>query len=191
MQKLTKSKRPMQGYSIVELLVSMGIIFTFSAFAVPSLMRSYRGYQMDDIAGQMAGQLKLTRYEAIRRNTPMNCVSNQQTTPSSLFTMSTQDPNAPNANGRQIAYAGPAAMVPAASVPNSGSLAAAVNVATLTTINPSNGSIAFDGRGAKTTAGISVYWMGNANYGWRAVTVMPSGSVQVWSSATGTWQQLS
>jgi Tfp pilus assembly protein FimT len=181
----------MQGYSIVELLVSMGIIFTFSAFAVPSLMRSYRGYQMDDIAGQMAGQLKLTRYEAIRRNTPMNCVSNQQTTPSSLFTMSTQDPNAPNANGRQIAYAGPAAMVPAASVPNSGSLAAAVNVATLTTINPSNGSIAFDGRGAKTTAGISVYWMGNANYGWRAVTVMPSGSVQVWSSATGTWQQLS
>ena len=86
----------------------------------------------------------------------------------------------------------PGTLVTAASVPNSGALAAVVNGGGLTTVSPTNGSITFDGRGAKTApGGISVYWVGNANYGWRAVTVMPSGSVQVWSDASGTWRQLS
>jgi Tfp pilus assembly protein FimT len=58
----------MRGYSIVELLVSIGMIMTLSAFAVPSLVRTYRSYQMDDMASHVAAQIKFTRYEAIRRN---------------------------------------------------------------------------------------------------------------------------
>jgi type IV fimbrial biogenesis protein FimT len=191
-QKQTKSNRQMRGYSIVELLVSIGIIMTLSAFAVPSLVRTYRSYQMDDAATQVAGQLKFTRYEAIRRNNVTNCLNSTQ---NNYLTMYTQDPKAPNAsvnsNERQIVFNGPATLVDSAAVPSSGALAAVVKVDALTTISPSNGTVTFDGRGAKTTAGVSVYWVGNATYGWRAVTVMPSGSVQVWSYATGTWQQLS
>jgi hypothetical protein len=140
----------------------------------------------------VAGQLKFTRYEAIRRNSPTNCLNNTQ---NGYLTMYTQDPNAASANvngkERQIILNGPGTLVASSAVPSSGALAAVVNVATLTTISPSNGTVTFDGRGAKSTAGVSVYWVGNANYGWRAVTVMPSGSVQVWSYATGSWQQLS
>jgi Tfp pilus assembly protein FimT len=180
----------MQGYSIVELLVSIGIIMTLSAFAVPSLLRTYRSYQMDDAASQVAGQLKFTRYEAIRRNNVMSCLDKTQ---SGYLTMFTDY----NGNGtvqsseRQIIFSGAATLVDSSTVSSSGSLTAVVGAGTLTTISPSNGTVTFDGRGAKSTAGVSVYWVGNANYGWRAVTVMPSGSVQVWSYATGSWQQLS
>ena len=191
MQKLNKSKRQMQGYSIVELLVSIGIIMALSAIAVPSLVRTYRSYQMDDAATQVSGMLKFTRYEAIRRNSPTNCLNNTQ---NGYLTMYAQDPTAANANvnanERQIVLNGPGTLVDSTAVSSSGSLPAAVNVGALTTISPSNGTVTFDGRGAKSTAGVSVYWVGNPSYGWRAVTVMPSGSVQVWSYATSTWQQL-
>ena len=190
MKKQNKSKRQMRGYSIVELLVSIGIIMTLSAFAVPSLLRTYRSYQIDDTAAQVAGQLKFTRYEGIRRNNPITCLNNTQ---NGYLTMFTDDNNDGVAQGteRQIVLNGLATLVTSSTVPSSGALAAVVNAGALTTISPSNGTLTFDGRGAKTSVGVSVYWVGNANYGWRAVTVMPSGSVQVWSYATGTWIQLS
>jgi prepilin-type N-terminal cleavage/methylation domain-containing protein len=190
-----RSKREQQGYSVVELLVSLAIISIFSAIAVPSLVRSYRSYQMDDMASQVAAEIKVIRYEAVRRNNVMNCLNKPQ---NGVLTIYGQDPRAANANVQAnekqmvISPNAPAALVAAAAVPSSGTLAAAVNAGALTTVNPANGTITFDGRGAKTLpAGASVYWVGNAAYGWRAVTVLPSGSVQVWSVATGTWKQLS
>ena len=190
MKKQNESKSRMRGYSIVELLVSMGIISVFSAIAVPSLLRTYRSYQMDDEASQVAGQLKFTRYEAIRRNNVMTCLDNTQNGILTMFTDDNGDGVA-QATERQIVFSGNATLVNAATVPSSGALTAVVNAGPLTTMSPTNGTITFDGRGAKSTAGVTVYWVGNAIYGWRAVTVMPSGSVQVWSYATGTWTQLS
>ncbi len=197
MKKQIKSKQQ-YGYSVVELLVSMALISIFSVMAAPRLVGTYRAYQMDDMASQVASQIKFTRYEAIRRNNVTNCLNSPQAAQGGLLTMYTQDPKAPNANvqpnEKQIVFAANAlaTLVAAGTVPNSGSLAAVVKAGALTTVSPTNGSITFDGRGAMTApAGPSVYWVGNAVYGWRAVTVMPSGSVQVWSSATGTWKQLS
>jgi prepilin-type N-terminal cleavage/methylation domain-containing protein len=197
-KKQIKSRKRQYGYSIVELLISLAIISILSALAAPRLIGTYRSYQMDDAASQVAAQLKFTRYEAIRRNNATNCLNSPQAAQGGLLTMYTQDPKAPNANvqpnEKQIVFAANAlaTLVTAGTVPNSGSLAGIVNAGALTTVAPANGSITFDGRGAKTApAGASVYWVGNAVYGWRAVTVLPSGSVQVWSSATGTWRQLS
>ena len=178
------------GYSIIELLVAMGIISLLSAFAAPSLVSAYHGYQMDDLASQVATQLKFTRYEAIRRNNVMTCLDKSQNGYLTMFTDFNGDGTVQNTE-KQIKFSGSGTLVDAGSVPGSGSLAGVVNAGTLTTISPSNGTITFDGRGAKSTAGVSVYWVGNANLGWRAVTVMPSGSVQVWSYVATTWKQLS
>jgi prepilin-type N-terminal cleavage/methylation domain-containing protein len=180
----------MRGYSILELLVSMAVISILSAIAVPSLLTTYRSYQLDDAASQVAGQLKFTRYEAIRRNNVMSCLDKTQNGYLTMFT-DYNNSGTVQASDRQVLFSGLATLVDSTAVSSSGSLATVVSAGTLTTISPSNGTITFDGRGAKTTAGVSVYWVGNANYGWRAVTVMPSGSVQVWSYATGTWTQLS
>jgi prepilin-type N-terminal cleavage/methylation domain-containing protein len=189
MRKPTKSKRPMRGYSMIELLVSLGIISIFSAIGVPSLVRSYRSYQMDDLASQVASELKFTRYEAIRRNNVMSCLDKAQNGYLTMFTDNNNNGTVQNSE-KQILFSGSGTLVDAGTVPNSAALTAVVGAGTLTTISPSNGTLTFDGRGAKTTVGASVYWIGTANYGWRAVTVMPSGSVQVWSDASGTWTPL-
>lgn len=178
-----------RGYSAVELLVAMAIISILTAFAAPSLVRTYRSYQMDDAANQVAGMVKFTRYEAIRRNNTLNCVVTLVNGQVAIFSDDNGN-GAINANERQVLLSGQATLVASAAVSGAASLPAAVNVAAVTTVNPANGVIAFDGRGAKTTAGANVYWVGNANYGFRAVVVLPSGSIEVWSYATGTWQQL-
>jgi len=188
----------MRGYSIVELLVSLAVISILSAFAVPSLVRTYRSYQMDDAASQVAAQLKFTRYEAIRRNNAINCLNKPQNGVLTMFTDNVAAGGAGNgvvdASERQILFPAnaPATLVDVGAVPGASSLTGVVGAGALTTVSSTNGTITFDGRGAKTApAGPSVYWVGNAVYGWRAVTVLPAGSVQVWSNATGTWQQLS
>jgi prepilin-type N-terminal cleavage/methylation domain-containing protein len=191
-KKQIKLKGQERGYSLVELLVSLALISIFSTLAVPSLVRTYRNYQMDDAASQVASELKFTRYEAIRRNNVITCLDNTQNGILTMFTDTNNDGVA-QASEKQILFPAnaPATLTTSASVPTSGALAGVVKAGALTDVNPANGVTTFDGRGAKTTAGASVYWVGNAAYGWRAVTVLPSGSVQVWSNVTGAWQQLS
>jgi prepilin-type N-terminal cleavage/methylation domain-containing protein len=191
-QKHTKCKRKTRGYSILELLVSMTIISIFSAFAVPSLLRTYRSYQMDDAASQVAALVKFARYEAVRVNKPLNCTIRVVNGQVAIFSDTNRDGNI-SPGEREVLLSGNGTVVTAASIPSVAALTNLVGAGALTTVNPTTGSlITFDGRGAQTApVGASVYWVGNVNYGWRAVTVMPSGSIQVWSYATGTWVQLS
>jgi prepilin-type N-terminal cleavage/methylation domain-containing protein len=182
----------MRGYSTIELLVVLGIFGVLSGIAVPSLTRTYRNYQMDDAASQVAGILKFTRYEAIRRNIKM---TNRNTQTVALGAASVWTDEAPDEaiqpTDKQIALTTTATLVPAASAPNAAGLAAKVGAGALTVISPSNGNVTFDSRGATTSLNVvNVYYVGNAAYGYRAVVVMPNGAVQVWSYATGTWTLL-
>jgi len=88
-----------------------------------------------------------------------------------------------------------ATLVPPAAVPGGAVLATAVGVDTLTPLNPSADSLRFDQRGATTPAAVYVFYVGNSampENGFRAVVVLPSGSVQVWTYTGGApaWQQL-
>src|SRR6266481_3154417 len=136
-KKQIKSKKQQYGYSVVELLVSMALISIFSVIAAPRLIGTYRAYQMDDMASQVAAQIKFTRYEAIRRNNVTLCLNSPQAAQGGLLTMYTRDIKAPNdnvqTNEKQIVFAANAVatLVAVGAVPNSGSLAAAVNAGPL------------------------------------------------------------
>ena len=62
------------GFSMIELLAVMAVILVVSAISTPSFMRAYQYYQVSNAATSMANVIKYTRYEAIRLNTPINCV---------------------------------------------------------------------------------------------------------------------
>src|SRR5256885_10251820 len=62
------------GFSMIELLAVMAVILVVSAISTPSFMRAYQYYQVSNAATSMGNVIKYTRYEAIRRNTPINCV---------------------------------------------------------------------------------------------------------------------
>src|SRR6266404_791771 len=53
---------------MVELAVSLTVLMILSAIAIPSLMHSFRTYQLNDTAARLSDMLKFTRFEAVRRN---------------------------------------------------------------------------------------------------------------------------
>jgi len=188
-----------QGLSVLELVVSVAIILVISGMAISPVSKTLKIYQLNDAASQLAGIIKFTRFEAIRRNMPINCVNSQAGayTPANIWS----DDNGDGVEGpteKQILLGPAATLVPAGVVPNTTALAAAANIPTLTAISPSSDAVKFDQRGAVVASppAVYVYFVGNTSDsgGFRAVIVLPSGSVQVWTYAGGTsqvWQQIS
>jgi len=200
MRKQKNSKNSMSGFSLIELVAVLSVLFVMFAVAVPSFLQSYRTYQLDNTAAQVAGILKSTRTEAIRLNTQVNCLIQVQGAPAETHIWA--DSNNPadgieQSTEPQTLLSGNVTLVQAAGVPNTGGLAAAIGVPTLTATSPVNGVDTFDDRGAANTAapGVYVLYVGNVAIpaaGYRAVVLMPSGSIQVWSAdGAGNWHQVS
>jgi Tfp pilus assembly protein FimT len=182
---------------MLELLIGLAIISVMSAVALPSFMQSYRMYQLNDAANQVAGVLKFTHYEAIRTNAPAATPLNAQVlqragTGTFIFTDSNNSGNV-QPTEKQALFPGAVTLVPSGVVPNTAGLAGLVGVPALTNISPTNGFIGFDQRGASAPPAVSVLYIGNTafpNLGNRAVVVLPTGSIQIWSTdRTGAWSR--
>ena len=195
-RRLPHSPKGSFGLSTLELVVSVCVGLIISAIAIPSITKAIRVYQLNDAASQVAGIVKLTRFEAIRRNTPVSCLISQTTPngPANVWSDSNGD-NTEQATEKQILLASFATLMAAGSVPSASALAAAVGVSTISALNPSSDSVKFDQRGAVTPSGVYAIYVGNnsgTDGGFRAVVILPAGSVQVWTYAGGAtvWQQM-
>ena len=196
MRKRKNSKISITGFTLIELVAVLSVLFVMFAVAVPSFLRSYRTYQLDNAAAQVAEILKSTRTEAIRLNTQVNCLIQVQGAPAETHIWADPDQDGiEQGTEPQTLLSGNVTLVQA--VPNTGGLAAAIGVPTLTATSPVNGVDTFDDRGAANPAapGAYVLYVGNVaipGAGYRAVVLMPSGSIQVWSAdAAGNWHQVS
>jgi Tfp pilus assembly protein FimT len=190
------------GFSMVELAVSMTVLLILTAIAIPSLMRSFRTYQLNDAAARLSDMLKLTRFEAVRRNRPVCFLMQQDSTTGTWFfgTDSTgiglACSGTLDTNGKQQVISGFASILPAGAPPSTASITSTLGAAsTLTTLSSSPGSITFDARGAVpplTTA--YILYVGsptNPEFGYRAVILLPSGATQVWTAPSGgPWQRV-
>jgi type II secretory pathway pseudopilin PulG len=188
---------------MVELAVSMTVMLILSAIAIPSLMQTFRTYQLNDAASRLADMLKFTRFEAVRQNKQINCQIKQfgydwnvWTTPNGNTT--------PLATEKQFYITGFAALLPAAGLPGQGAICNKLvnnsGPCLNDTLSGSNGTITFDARGAIRVGGnlsatVFVFYLGSAanpEFGYRAVIVFPTGSTQIWTAPNGgTWQQIS
>jgi prepilin-type N-terminal cleavage/methylation domain-containing protein len=194
-REATKRER---GFTILELMVVVTVIMVISAVALPSFMQAYRTYQLDDAATQVASVLKFTRYEAIRLNVtaaaPLAARTLQTAAGTNVYTDNNNSATL-QVTEKQVLFSRNVNLVAAGVPPNTAGLAGAVGVAALTNVALNAGSIAFDQRGAVVPAAVNVLYIGNTslpNLGNRAVIVLPSGSVQIWSTnAAGIWRQLS
>jgi hypothetical protein len=86
-------------------------------------------------------------------------------------------------------------LVATGSVPGVTTLATAIGTnVTLVAVSPTAGSYTFDARGAVTPASVYVTYVTNSaepTLGYRAVVVLPSGSMQIWTGDTsGNWRLL-
>jgi len=194
------------GFSMVELAVSLTVLLILTAIAIPSLMRSFRTYQLNDAAGRLSDMLKFTRFEAVRRNKPINFLMQPSGT-GWLVGTDLNNNNAIDSTEKQQLIAGFTTLLPAGGSPgppSPGAIATALGVSVSTlnanTLSGSSGTVTFDARGAIRVGGtvstlVFVFYIGsptNPEFGYRAVIQLPSGSTQVWSApASGPWQQIS
>ncbi len=179
---------------MVELAVSLTVALILTAVAIPSIMRSLRTYQLNDAAARLSDELKFTRFEAVRRNTQINCQIKRFGTDWIVWTDSisngTVDPTE-----KQILISGFVTLLPAGAPPSSASILATLGgTSSLTTLSGSPATVTFDARGAVTPLVAYVLYLGSAanpEFGYRAVVLLPSGAVQIWTApAGGTWQRI-
>ncbi len=188
------------GFSMVELGVSLTVLLILTAIAIPSLMRSFRTYQLNDAAARLSDMLKFTRFEAVRRNRQV-CFLMKQNATTGAWTFGTDSTcgGTLDANGKQQVIAGFATLL----LPNQSGLPGQGPICSLfkttgpclnDTLSGINGStLTFDTRGAVSGLIAYVFYVGSdadPEFGYRAVVLLPSGSTQIWTAPNGgTWQQ--
>jgi prepilin-type N-terminal cleavage/methylation domain-containing protein len=178
-------------FSLTELVVALAIALILAGIGLPSFLRAYHTYQLTNAAQQVADILRLTRYEAIRLNKPMYCVIQ----PTGAMTYMWADPvstDSQPAAGQKVILLQSSGNIIASSMP--GGLQTAANTGTLTPVG-TTGNVKFDARGAVVPTGqLTVAYLANTDTtdpGYRAVILLPAGSIQIWTSdATGNWQEI-
>ncbi len=179
------------GFSMVELVVSLCLMVILTAIAVPSLVRSLRAYQLNATAAGLSDMLKFTRFEAVRRNTPVNLQVQASGTAWVVWTDSINNGTLDPTEKQQLIQ-GFTTLLPSGAVPPPNAITAALGGAP-TTLSGANNSVTFDARGAIRVGGtvsakIFVFYIGSPNdsgQGFRAVILLPSGSTQIWSAPDG------
>jgi type IV fimbrial biogenesis protein FimT len=183
------------GFSMVELAVSMTVLLILTAIAIPTLMRSFRTYQLNDAAARLSDMLKLTRFEAVRKNKQVCFLMQQSGYTWTLGTDSTCSGTF-DTNGKQQQISGIVALLPSGAPPSSTSILAKLGATSSLDASKSGvaGSLTFDPRGAVSPLGAYVFYVGsvaNPEFGYRAVILLPSGATQIWSAPNGgTWQRI-
>jgi Tfp pilus assembly protein FimT len=191
--------RRVSGFSLTELVVAMAVAMILMAVSLPYFLRAYRSYQLSNAATQTADIVRLTRYEAIRLNKTVNCVIRPDSTNPAMTDASMTDRfgNPLTGISSRLVLLGPSGnLVDSGSVPGAGSLPAlaALGATTPVAFPPAGGTVQFDARGALTSGNITVFYLnapGSPDSGFRAILLMPAGSIQVWSAdSAGNWQQM-
>jgi type IV fimbrial biogenesis protein FimT len=195
------------GFSLVELVLSLAVLLVITTLAVPVVVRSLQSYQLNSTASQLAGMLKFAKFDAIRQNTAVSCQIVQQGSQWLVWVDSNGNGIADGAEP-QMVITGSNTLLPASSVPSpnpiSTTLGPGGSPLAWTVLSGSNSTIWYDQRGVVVTAAgpggllsttIYALYLGNPNdpsSGYRAIITMPSGAVQVWTSASdGKWQRVS
>jgi prepilin-type N-terminal cleavage/methylation domain-containing protein len=191
-------RSPRNGFSLVELVLSLAVLLVITTLAVPVVVRSLQSYQLNSTASQLAGMLKFAKFDAIRQNTSVSCQI-KQSGANWLVWVDSNGNNIPDGAEPQMIVGGSFTLLSAGAVPSPSPITATLGPGFSTyswvVLSGSNASIRYDQRGVIDAGAIYVLYMGNAsdpNSGYRAVITMPSGAVQVWtSSSAGNWQRVS
>lgn len=187
-------KKP-NGFSVLELTVAMAVMVAISGVAVPSISNNLHAYQLNSMAGMVADEFKTTRFVAIRQNITTTCYITPNSAGYQLWT-DTPGTGIYVATDNSVTLSGSQTLLGSDSIPDEAGLESALGITGTTTLsgNSSQASLAFDPRGAVTgSTAVNVLYVGypgNPSNGYRAVVVMPSGAVQIWTpQGDGTWVQ--
>jgi Tfp pilus assembly protein FimT len=195
--ELHASAKRLAGFSLTELVVTLAVAMILMAVGLPVFLRVYRAIELNNAASQVADILRLARYEAIRENTSVQCVIQASGSNPGYTNMWVDSiPNRTLDPAEKMVLLGPSGnLIDGGSLPGTSSLfTAAVNSVVPNAPSPSSSTVKFDPRGAVVPLStVNVFYLSSSvapDAGYRAVFLMPAGSIQIWTSDTsGNWQQ--
>jgi type II secretory pathway pseudopilin PulG len=187
MKKMQANRHSTQrGFSMLELVVVLGMIMVLSAIGLPSIVNSLSVYKLNAACTSLQNMIEQARFNAVRRNATVSLrptvINGQAAFYVDILNNSVYlntDPTYVVPTTVQIAPAG----APAAATTG------LANTAAL-----GGGCISFNSRGVVdyTTcgAGVQSVWfislgMTNNNGGYRAITLTPMGQAKSWTAPTG------
>jgi len=194
----SQRRSPRNGFSLVELVLSLAVLLIITTLAVPVVVRSLQSYQLNATASQLAGMLKYAKFDAIRQNTKVSCQIQQSGT-MWLVWVDSNGNSQPDGGEPQMFIGGSFTLVSGgvpSTTPITTTLGPGFSSYAWVVLSGSNNSITYDQRGV-IDGGSAVYalYLGNPNdpsSGYRAIITMPSGAVQVWAAASnGNWHRVS
>lgn len=167
--------------------LAIGLIMV--SMALPMLVGAVQNYRLNSLVQQTANFVELARYTAIRRNAPVSMLQKVQSGNTVLFI---------DSNGNGTLDAGePMLMLPSdMQIANGQSLTPDPASIGIQPLQDFAGTITFDYRGTvnfPTGGATGAYFLAlgytnQAQYGCRAVTVIPMGQTKLWRApAGGTW----
>jgi prepilin-type N-terminal cleavage/methylation domain-containing protein len=197
--ELHASAKRQPGFSLTELVVALAVAMILMALAMPAFLRFYHSYQLTNAAIQVRDYLRLARYEAIRLNKPVSL----QMQPYSATPGMTRLWVDSNGNGiwdptEMTTLLGSSGnLVDSGSVPGTSALIAAASLGSFATNAPSptSSQIPFDARGAVIPpTNVNMFYLASSvapEAGFRAVLLLPAGSIQIWAAnGAGNWQTI-
>src|SRR5208337_5553000 len=109
------------GFSLTELVVTLAVALILMAIGLPAFLRAYNSYLLTNSASQMADILRLSRYEAIRLNKPVECQGQTNTSdPTMTWVWAGNGPQ--NTADKEILLGSSGNLVDAGTVPQTGTL---------------------------------------------------------------------
>jgi type II secretory pathway pseudopilin PulG len=181
-----------RGFSLLELVIVIGMMMVLSAIAIPSVLQSVSVYHLNDAATSMQNIVEVARFNAIRHNTQLNlrqAVVGGQT----VFYVDV-------AKSSAYVNTDPAYFVPVSVQLAPGGAPAAGTTGLANTAALGGGCIGFNSRGlvdySTCGAGVQKVWfisigLTNGTGGFRAVTVTPMGQAKSWAGqAGGAWGKM-
>ena len=188
-------KRGRAGISLLELVLVLSIAMVLLAVGLPAFLRMYHSIQLTDAANQVGNILRLTRYDAIRQNKTINCIFQPSSTNPGMtvFWVDSNQNTIQDPTEQMILLKNGGNLVNPGGVPNTSGLIGQANLGSVATNPevPGGGTIGFDARGAVQGLNVNIFYLANATapeVGFRAVLLMPTGSLQIWSADTsGNW----
>jgi prepilin-type N-terminal cleavage/methylation domain-containing protein len=194
-------RSPRNGFSLVELVLSLAVLLIITTLAIPVFVRSLQSYQLNSMASQLAGMLKFAKFDAIRQNTQVTFLIRPSSGNWKIWVDSNGD-GTQNGAEPGMMISGRQTLLVASAAPNTSPIQSSLGPGGSTlpwmVLSGSSADITFDQRGVLVYPGAAtVYalYLGNPNdpsAGYRAVIALPSGAVQVWTaSSAGNWQRIS
>jgi type IV pilus assembly protein PilA len=186
-----------RGFSLIELLVVMGIIMVIAAIAFPKIQGMTEGLKLRAAVTNINGLVQQTRIQSVRDNKSYT-LSTLAATPGNGITLyidtngnGALDPNEPSIQlptNVTVSLAGPGVLPPNVAVPPY------ITAATVTLSFNERGLPCSDPPICRTVAPYVIYFSQarpSGTPGWASITVTQSGRIKAYTytgGAAGTWQ---